>query len=131
MELVVHPIGRVRSTLTDLSQCPNQETEGAPEAWIEIEPAYVAGLMGIEPGTEIVILTWMHLADREILQVHPQKNLSKPLKGVFATRSPARPNPIALHKVTVVEIDSPSRLLVKPLEALDGTPVIDIKIYLP
>ena len=131
MEFIVHPIGRVRSSLTDLSQCPNQGSEGAPDAWIEIDLAYTEGLMGIEPGTEIIILTWMHLGDRTTLQVHPQKNLNNPLKGVFATRSPDRPNPIALHKVTVVEIEPPSRLLVRPLEALDNTPIIDIKICLP
>jgi len=131
MDLVVHPIGRVRSSLTDLSQCPNEGSEGAPEAWLQIDPAYVNGLMGIERGAEIVILTWMHLADRKTLQVHPQKNLNKPLKGVFGTRSPDRPNPIGLHKVTVVDIQPPSRLLVRPLEALDLTPVIDIKICLP
>ena len=130
MEFVVHPIGYVRSSLTDLSQCPNQGREGAPEAWIELDPAYSEGLMGMEPGAEIVILTWMHLADRTTLQVHPQKNLNKPIKGVFGTRSPDRPNPIALHKVTVIELRPPSGLLVKPLEALDRTPVIDIKISL-
>jgi len=131
MEFLVRPIGRVLSSLTDLSQCPNQGREGAPEAWIEIDPAYRDGLMGVEPGTEIIILTWMHLADRKTLQVHPQKNLKKPMKGVFGTRSADRPNPIALHKVTIVEIEPPTRLLVKPLEALDQTPVIDIKISLP
>lgn len=131
MEFIVHPIGRVRSSLTDLSQCPNQGTEGAPDAWIDIDPAYVEGLMGLEPGTEIIILTWMHLADRKTLQVHPQKDLNKPIKGVFGTRSADRPNPIALHKVTIVEIDPPSGLLVKPLEALDHTPIVDIKISLP
>lgn len=131
MEFVIHPIGRVRSSLTDLSQCPNQGREGAPEAWIEIDFPYIEGLAGIEPGMEIVILTWMHLADRTTLQVHPQKNINKPIRGVFGTRSPDRPNPVALHTVTVLEIGPPSRLLVKPLEALDLTPVIDIKISLP
>jgi tRNA-Thr(GGU) m(6)t(6)A37 methyltransferase TsaA len=131
MPFSVRPIGRVRSSLTDLSQCPNQGSEGAPEAWIEIDPEYGEGLMGLERGTEVIILTWMHLADRTTLRVHPQKNLNKPLKGVFGTRSPDRPNPIALHKVTIVEIEQPTRLLVKPLEALDQTPVLDIKISLP
>lgn len=131
MDLVVHTVGRVRSSLTDLSQCPSQGRESAPEAWIEIDPQYVEALDGMDAGMEIVILTWMHLADRTTLKVHPRKDFSKPLKGVFATRSPHRPNPIALHEVTVLEIHPPSRLLVKPLEALDGTPVIDIKISLP
>ncbi len=131
MEFVVYPIGYVRSSLTDLSQCPHQGKEGAPEAWIELEPAYGEGLMGMEPGAEIIVLTWMHLADRTTLQVHPQRNLEKPMKGVFGTRSPDRPNPIALHKVTILEMDPPFRLLVKPLEALDRTPVIDLKISLP
>lgn len=131
MEFVIHSVGRVRSSLTDLSQCPSQGSEGAPEAWIEVDPQYVEALDGMDAGTKIVILTWMHLADRTTLKVHPRKDLSKPLKGVFATRSPHRPNPISLHEVTVLEIVSRSRLLVKPLEALDGTPVIDIKISLP
>jgi len=87
--------------------------------------------MGIEAGTEIIILTWMHLADRKTLQVHPQKNFNKPIEGVFGTRSADRPNPIALHKVTIVEIEPPSGPLVKPLEDLDDTPIIDIKISLP
>ncbi len=98
MEFLVHPIGYVRSSLTDLSQCPNQGREGAPEAWIELDPAYGEGLMGMEPGAEIIILTWMHLADRMTLQVHPQKNLNKPIRGVFGTRSSDRPNPIGCTK---------------------------------
>lgn len=130
MEFFVRSIGTVRSSLTDLSQCPNQGVEGAPDAWIEIDPAFSEGLIGLEPGDDILILTWMHLADRAILQVHPQKNLLKPKRGVFGTRSPSRPNPIAIHKVTIVKIEPPGHLLVKPMEALDQTPVIDVKICL-
>jgi len=130
MEFVMYPIGRVRSSLTDLSQCPNQGTGGAPEAWIEIDPNYADALDGLRPGAEIMILTWMHLADRSILRVHPRKNSENPLTGVFGTRSGDRPNPIGLHRVTVLAVEPPSRLLVKPLEALDGTPVVDIKSVL-
>ena len=130
MEFVVHPIGMVRSTLTYRSQCPHQGNEGAPEAWIEVDPQYAAAVDGLEPGTEIVILTWMHLADRSVLRVHPKGDLQKPITGVFRTRSADRPNPIGLHKATVMAVDPPTRLLVKPLEVVDKTPVVDIKCVL-
>jgi tRNA-Thr(GGU) m(6)t(6)A37 methyltransferase TsaA len=130
MEFVVHPIGIVRSTLTDRSQCPHQGSEGAPEAWIEVDPEYAAAIDGLEPGTEIVILTWMHLADRSVLRVHPKGDVRNPITGVFRTRSADRPNPIGLHRATIVALDSPTRLLVKPLEVVDKTPVIDIKCVL-
>jgi tRNA-Thr(GGU) m(6)t(6)A37 methyltransferase TsaA len=130
MDFVVHPIGMVRSTLTDRSQCPHQGNEGAPEAWIEVDPKYAAAIDGLEPGTEIVILTWMHLADRSVLRVHPKGNLQNPITGVFRTRSADRPNPIGLHRATVVALDPPTRLLVEPLEAVDKTPVVDIKCVL-
>jgi L-fuculose-phosphate aldolase len=130
VEFVIHPIGRVKSPLTDLRRCPHQESDGAPQACIEIEPEYADGLLGLKPGDRIIILTWMHLADRDVLQVHPQGNSAKPLTGVFGARSPARPNPVALHEATVLEILPPSTILVNQLEALDGTPVIDVKIAL-
>jgi tRNA-Thr(GGU) m(6)t(6)A37 methyltransferase TsaA len=130
MEFLLYPIGYVRSSLKDLSQCPHQGREGAPEARIEIAAQYIEALSGLKAGAEIVILTWMHLADRSVLKVHPQKNKAKPLTGVFATRAPDRPNPIGLHKVEIVTVET-SGLLVRPLEALDGTPIIDIKIALP
>lgn len=130
MEFVVHPIGIVRSTLTDRSQCPHQGSEGAPEAWIEVDPKYAAGIDGLEPGTEIVILTWMHLADRSVLRVNPKGDVRNPIAGVFRTRSADRPNPIGLHRATIVALDLPTRFLVKPLEVVDKTPVIDIKCVL-
>jgi tRNA-Thr(GGU) m(6)t(6)A37 methyltransferase TsaA len=130
MDFVINPIGIVRSTLTNLDQCPHQGKEGAPEAWLEIYPNFTEALKGLAPGSEIIILTWMHLADRSALEVHPQQNMKKPLTGVFATRSPDRPNPIGLHRVTVVDLSPPNKLLVKPLEALDKTPIVDIKIQL-
>ncbi len=130
LQFTIKPIGIIRSTLKNLDDCPHQGKEGAPEAWLEIYPEYVQALKGLSPGSEIIILTWMHLADRSILEVHPQKNMEKPLTGVFATRSSDRPNPIGLHPVTILEIDPPNKLLVKPLEALDQTPILDIKIQI-
>jgi tRNA-Thr(GGU) m(6)t(6)A37 methyltransferase TsaA len=122
----VHPIGVVRSPLEDRADAPRQGWKGAPAAWIEVEPAYRDGLQGIEPGHELVLITWLHLSERDILQVHPRGDDDRPMRGVFSTRAPVRPNPLGLHPVTVVEIDG-LRLKVEPLEAVDGTPVVDIK----
>jgi tRNA-Thr(GGU) m(6)t(6)A37 methyltransferase TsaA len=122
----VRSIGVVRSSLTRREDAPRQGFLGAPEAWIELDDVVLAGLAGVEPGRDALLLTWFHLASRNVLQVHPQNDESRPLAGVFATRSPDRPNPIGLHRVTVLEVDG-SRLRVRPLEAIDGTPVIDIK----
>jgi tRNA-Thr(GGU) m(6)t(6)A37 methyltransferase TsaA len=130
MDFVVHPIGVVKSSLTDRSQCPHQGSEGAPEAWIEVDPQYAAAIDGLEPGTEIMILTWMHLADRSVLRVHPKGDPRNPITGVFKTRSADRPNPIGLHRATIVEVELPNRILVKPLEVVDKTPVVDIKCVL-
>jgi len=124
---VLHPIGTVRSPLTARETAPKQGSEGAPEAWIEIDPAFVDALDGIAEGDEVVLLTWLHLSHRDVLKVHPRGDLKNPLTGVFATRSPDRPNPIGLHRVRILEIESPNRLRVGPLEAVDGTPVIDMK----
>ena len=123
---VIEPIGIIRSKLTRLEDAPMQGDEGAPEAWLEITPQAVPGLMGIQPGDELILLTWLHLAGRDVLQVHPRGDPSRPLTGVFATRSPDRPNPIGLHRVSVLEVED-QRLRVAPLEAIDGTPIIDIK----
>lgn len=131
MEFVLPAIGVVESELKELDKCPHQGHEGAPEAWIAVDPIYARALNGLKTGDEIVILTWMHMADRSILEVHPRRDLEKPLTGVFATRSPHRPNPIGLHRATILEITPQCRILVKPLEAVDGTPVIDIKSFLP
>jgi tRNA-Thr(GGU) m(6)t(6)A37 methyltransferase TsaA len=122
----LEPIGVVRSGLTSREEAPRQGYEGAPDAWLEIEPAVLEGLEGIAAGDEIIVITWLHKAHRDRLKVHPGRNRNLPLTGVFATRSPDRPNPLGLHRVTVLEIAG-SRLKVGPLEALDGTPVVDIK----
>jgi tRNA-Thr(GGU) m(6)t(6)A37 methyltransferase TsaA len=122
----IEPIGVVRSKLTLLEDAPMQADEGAPEAWLELTPLTAQGLMGIQPGDELILLTWLHLAERDVLQVHPRGDLSRPLRGVFATRSPDRPNPVGLHRVTVLEVTA-QKLLVSPLEAVDATPIVDIK----
>jgi len=124
---ILRPIGTVRSQLTARETAPKQGSEGGPEAWIEIDPAFVDALDGIAAGDEIVLLTWLHLSRRDVLKVHPRGDLENPLTGVFATRSPDRPNPIGLHRVRVLEVAAPARLRVWPLEAVDGTPVVDIK----
>lgn len=122
----LRPIGRVRSTLLRRGDAPKQGREGAPEAWLEIDAAFAEGLDGIHAGDELVLLTWLHQADRATLRVRPRNRPDMPIRGVFSTRSPDRPNPIGLHRVVVREIDG-LRLRVGPLEAIDGTPVVDIK----
>ena len=122
----IEPIGVVHSQLTDLEDAPMQGDEGAPEAWLELTPSAAPGLLGITPGDELILLTWLHLAERDVLQVHPRGDLKRPLTGVFATRSPDRPNPIGLHRVSVLEV-AEQKLKVAPLEAIDGTPIVDIK----
>jgi tRNA-Thr(GGU) m(6)t(6)A37 methyltransferase TsaA len=124
----VRPIGVVRSALRTTADAPNQAFEGAPEAVLEIDPTLAEGLHLLEPGDELIVLTWLHLADREILQTHPRGDEGIPLTGVFRTRSPDRPNPIGLHRVTVTARESANSLRVGALEAVDGTPIIDLKI---
>ncbi len=119
-------IGTVRSSLTDVEKCPKKAEEGAPNGVIEINPEFSATLLGIYPGAELYIFTWLHLADRKTHQVHPRGNPDNPLTGVFFTRSPDRPNPIGLHRVTVLGVDG-LRLQVSAIEVVDQTPVIDIK----
>jgi len=126
---VVRPIGVVRSSLHDPSAAPNQ-AGGAPEALLEIDPAFVDALHRIEPGDELLLLTWLHLADRDVLQVHPMDDESIPLTGVFKTRSSDRPNPIGAHRVTVIAFERPTTLRVHALEAIDGTPIVDLKVVL-
>jgi tRNA-Thr(GGU) m(6)t(6)A37 methyltransferase TsaA len=118
-------IGVVRSTITSRSEAPRQGREGAPDVWIEIEPELRDALDGLRVGEDVVVITWLHLADRETLKVHPRGDRTR-WCGVFATRSPDRPNPLGLHRVTVRAIDG-TRVQVGPLEAIDGTPVVDIK----
>jgi tRNA-Thr(GGU) m(6)t(6)A37 methyltransferase TsaA len=120
------PIGIIHSSLTQLEDAPLQGDEGAPEAWLELTSGAAPGLMGIKAGDELIVLTWLHLAQRDVLQVHPRGDINRPLTGVFATRSPDRPNPVGLHRVSVLEV-SGRKLRVAPLEAIDGTPVVDIK----
>jgi tRNA-Thr(GGU) m(6)t(6)A37 methyltransferase TsaA len=122
----LHAIGVVRSPLTRRADAPRQGKEGAPDATIVVDAAYADALEGIRVGDELVLLAWLHEADRSVLQVHPRDDESRPLTGVFATRSSDRPNPIGLHEVTVLGIDG-LELAVGPLEAIDGTPVVDIK----
>jgi tRNA-Thr(GGU) m(6)t(6)A37 methyltransferase TsaA len=122
----VTPIGFIRSELKNKSDAPNFYTEGAPNARLEVLPAFREGLHLIQPGHEIIVLTWLHLAQRDVLKVHPRGNPDTPLTGVFLTRSPDRPNPIGLHRAKVLEVDGDT-LLIGPIEAIDGTPVIDIK----
>ena len=122
----IEPIGFVRSELTRLEDAPMQGDEGVSRAWLELTPSAVPGLLGIQPGDELFLLTWLHLAERDVYQVHPRGDQSRPLTGVFATRSPDRPNPVGLHRVTVLEV-AEQRLRVIPLEAIDGTPIVDIK----
>jgi tRNA-Thr(GGU) m(6)t(6)A37 methyltransferase TsaA len=123
----IKPIGVVRSELKRLEDAPMQGVEGAPEAWLEIFPEYRDALEGITPGWELIVLTWFHLSSREVLRVHPRGDPNRPMRGVFSTRSPARPNPIAMHRVKVLEVDMRRGLKVYPLEAVDGTPVVDVK----
>jgi len=124
------PIGVIRSTLRTRHQAPKQGGEGAPDAWLEIAPAVAKGLQGIAAGDEVIVITWFHRGRRDVLKLHPRGDKRLPLTGVFATRSPDRPNPLGLHRVRVVEIAG-SRLKVGPIEAIDGTPVVDLKPVLP
>ena len=120
------PIGVVSSPLTDPAAAPKQGFEGAPDAWLVLEPGVAAGLDGMRPGDEIIVLTWLHRARRDVLRVHPRDDPANPERGVFTTRSADRPNPIGLHRVEVAAIDG-ARVRVRGLEAVDGTPVVDLK----
>jgi tRNA-Thr(GGU) m(6)t(6)A37 methyltransferase TsaA len=119
-------IGRVESPLTDLALAPRQADEGAPEAWLVFEPEVLEGLRSLRPGDEVLVITWLDRACRDILSVHPRGDTSRAPEGVFSTRSPHRPNPIGLHRVEITAIDG-RRARVRHLEALDGTPILDVK----
>jgi tRNA-Thr(GGU) m(6)t(6)A37 methyltransferase TsaA len=123
----ISPIGFVHSTLKERSGAPRQGWEGAPDARLEILPEFVAALDGVESGQDIWIFTWLHQSRRAVLKVHPRGNPLNPIMGVFATRSPDRPNPIGLHRARIRSIEGERWLAVNGLEAIDGTPVIDIK----
>jgi tRNA-Thr(GGU) m(6)t(6)A37 methyltransferase TsaA len=120
------PIGAVESSLTDTASAPKQGDEGAPDAWLVFEPGVLEALDGTAPGDRVIVLTWLDRASREILRVHPRDDVANPERGVFATRSADRPNPIGLHEVEIVSIDG-LRVRVTNLEAVDGTPIVDIK----
>jgi len=124
--VVVHPIGRVESSLKDLATAPKQGNEGAPDAWLVFNPDVAAGLRDLRIGTEILVLTWLDRGRRDVLTVHPRGNTTREERGVFSTRSPNRPNPIGLHPVEIISIDG-TRVLVRNMEAIDGTPILDIK----
>jgi tRNA-Thr(GGU) m(6)t(6)A37 methyltransferase TsaA len=125
-EYVLHPIGVVESPLVDPAEAPKQGDEGAPDAWIAFDEAVAQGLRNLGVGDEVVLLTWLDRAPRDVLVVHPRSDPNRPEQGVFSTRSPARPNPIGLHRVTILSIEG-TRMLVSNLEALNGTPVLDVK----
>jgi tRNA-Thr(GGU) m(6)t(6)A37 methyltransferase TsaA len=122
----ITPIGTVESPLTDPASAPNQGDEGAPDAWLVFEPAVLEALDGIRAGDEVIILTWLDRARRDVLRVHPRGDVSRTQQGVFSTRSPHRPNPIGLHPVEIASIDG-GRVRVRKLEAVDGTPIVDVK----
>jgi tRNA-Thr(GGU) m(6)t(6)A37 methyltransferase TsaA len=124
--IVLDPIGVVESPLTDPAVAPKQGREGAPDAWLVFDERVLDGLREILPGDELIVLTSLDRADRDVLRVHPRDDVSSPRRGVFSTRSADRPNPIGLHEVEVAAVDGP-RMRVRHLEALDGTPVIDVK----
>lgn len=120
------PIGTVRSPLTEVAAAPKQGDEGAPDAWLVLEPEATPALDGLRPGDEILVLTWLHRARRDVLRVHPRGDTSRPQQGVFSTRSPHRPNPIGLHRVEIASIEEDG-VRVRNLEAVDGTPILDLK----
>ena len=125
-EPVLRPIGRVESPLMDPATAPKQAHEGAPRAWLVFDEAVAEGLRDLDAGDRILVLTWLDRADRDVLVVHPRDDPAAPLKGVFSTRSADRPNPIGIHRTEVVAVDG-TRVLVAALEAVDGTPVLDVK----
>lgn len=131
MSYSLRAIGVVRSRLRSLRDAPKQAFEGAPEAVLEIDASLAPALHGVAPGQDLIVLTWLHRADRSVLETHPRDDPAAPLTGVFLTRSPDRPNPIGLHRVTVVALEGPAVLRVAALEAIDGTPIVDLKVAMP
>jgi tRNA-Thr(GGU) m(6)t(6)A37 methyltransferase TsaA len=122
----LQPIGFIQSTITSRAEAPKQGYEDAPDAWVVIEAAAIPALEGLTKGDDVILITWFHKSKRDVLRVHPRGDMNNPVTGVFATRSPDRPNPLGLHRVKVLEIKD-NKLKVGPLEAIDGTPVVDIK----
>jgi tRNA-Thr(GGU) m(6)t(6)A37 methyltransferase TsaA len=125
-DYILIPIGFIESPIKSRENAPKQGYEGAPDTWINVNDHVAAGLEGILPGDEVILITWFHQSRRDVLTVHPRGNKDNPLTGVFATRSPDRPNPLGLHRVKILERTG-NKIKVGPLEAIDGTPVIDIK----
>lgn len=123
---VVEPIGWVESPLVDLDMAPKQGDEGSPEAWLVFKQGVSEGLRDLQAGTDVLVLTWLDRARRDVLVVHPRGDHTRPQQGVFSTRSPDRPNPVGLHRVEIVSIEG-TRMRVRNLEALDGTPIVDVK----
>lgn len=123
----LHPIGFISSSLTKLEDCPLQETEGAPEAYLEFHNPFIEGIKDIKAGDQLIVLTWFHVANREVIKCYRRNMVGSEEFGVFSTRSPDRPNPIGLHTVTVLEITNEQKLKIFPMEALNGTPVVDVK----
>jgi tRNA-Thr(GGU) m(6)t(6)A37 methyltransferase TsaA len=126
VDLTLRPIGRVESPLTDPAEAPKQGFEGAPDAWLVLDDGVLGGLDGLVPGARVIVLTWLDRARRDVLRVHPRDDPSNPERGVFTTRSADRPNPIGLHEVEVLAVEE-ARVHVRDLEAVDGTPVLDLK----
>ena len=126
--LVIEPIGVVRSELGSRKNAPRSAADGAPEAVLDLEARFAAALEGVRAGMDLDVVTWLHHGVREVLQVHPGRDEARPLTGVFATRSPDRPNPIGIHRVTVTAVEAPARVRVEALEAIDGTPILDLKV---
>jgi tRNA-Thr(GGU) m(6)t(6)A37 methyltransferase TsaA len=125
-DLELRPIGVIRSRLKSRSRAPRQGSEGAPDAWLEVRPSATEGLDGLQAGDAVIVITWLHHSRRDVLKVHPRSDTRRPLTGVFATRSPDRPNPLGFHAVIIKKIGK-NRLRIGPIEAIDGTPVVDIK----
>lgn len=122
----IRPVGHVESTLVDRGSAPKQGSEGAPDAWLVFSPDMAEGIRDLTVGADVFVLTWLHQAQRDVLAVHPRDDPNNPMTGVFSTRSQDRPNPIGLHRVRVAAIKG-LRVLVRPLEAIDGTPIVDVK----
>lgn len=122
----IRPVGHVESTLVDRESAPKQGSEGAPDAWLVFNPDMAEGIRDMAVGADVFVLTWLHQAQRDVLAVHPRDDPNNPVTGVFSTRSQDRPNPIGLHRVRVAAVAG-LRVLVRPLEAFDGTPIVDVK----
>jgi len=127
MDATIKYIGKIKSVLKTIEDCPLQGNENAPDAEVIIYPEFIEGIKDIKPGAEILLLTWLHAADRSVIKCYPRNNIDAPVVGVFSTRSPARPNPIGIHPVTVIDLSADGVIKVAGLEALDQTPVVDIK----